>query len=70
MSADHGFACPPSSQAVLRMRRHSLVYRDARSGKEVHLPCDRIVLLEEAPAPLRLYREAVAERIAPEIVLL
>ena len=52
------------------MRRHSLVYRDARSGKEVHLPCDRIVLLEEAPASLRLYREAVAERIAPEIVLL
>ncbi len=59
-----------SGCTLLRMRRHSLVYRDARSGKEVHLPCDRIVLLEEAPASLRLYREAVAERIAPEIVLL
>lgn len=55
---------------LLRMRRHSVVYRESPEGREIHLRCDRIVLLEEGPVPLRLYQEAIAGKIAPEIILL
>lgn len=52
----------------LRMRRHSLVL--ALNGKEKHLRCDAVILAAEAPAPLRLYGEAVREKLAPNIQLL
>ena len=52
------------------MRRHAIFYRNDPGGKDLHLHCDRVVLLEKEPAPLRLYREALSDRLAQEIILL
>ncbi len=54
---------------LLRMRRHILVGRDA-DGKDRHLLCDRVLLAEESPAPLRLYREALGGGLAGQVILL
>lgn len=59
-----------SGCCLQRMRRHAIFYRNDPDGKDLPLHCDRIVLLEKEPAPLRLYREALADRLAPEIILL
>ena len=53
-----------------RMRRHTIFAEDIVSGKEQHIRCDAILLAEQSPAPLRLYEEAVRERLAPQIQLL
>ncbi len=53
----------------LRMQRHILVCRDA-DGKERHLLCDRVLLAEESPAPLRLYQEVLRSGFAGQVVLL
>lgn len=54
----------------LRMRRHTLFYLDLADRKEKHVRCEAVILAEESPAPLRLYREAVAQQLAPNIQLL
>ena len=55
---------------MLRMRKHTVFAENAATGKETHIRCDAILLAEKAPTPLRLYEDAVRERLAQQIQLL
>ena len=52
-----------------QMRQHLIVLED-ESGRPINIRCDRIVLAQKKPVPLRLYQEAVRDRLAPKIQLL
>lgn len=55
---------------VSRVRRGLLGLEDLQGGKRRVILCDLVVLAEKAPAPLRLYEEALREKLAPEIRIL
>ena len=59
-----------TGQRASRIRFHTLFTEDVISGAEGHAHCDLIILAEREPAPMRLYEEAVRERLAPQIQLL
>ena len=59
-----------TGQQITRIRFHTIFTEDPVSGTERNARCDLILLAERAPAPMRLYGEAVREHLAPQIQLL
>lgn len=59
-----------TGQQITRIRFHTIITEDPVSGTERNARCDLILLAERAPAPMRLYGEAVREHLAPQIQLL
>ena len=59
-----------TGQQISRIRFHTIFMEDTISGTEDHVRCDLILLARREPAPMRLYEEAVRERLAPQIQLL
>ena len=54
---------------IKQVKKRLLLVEDAE-GREKRVLCDKLVLAEERPAPLRLYEEAVRERLAPVVQML
>ena len=59
-----------TGKRISRIRFHTIFTEDPISGEEGHVRCDLIILAQCEPAPLRLYEEAVRERLAPQIQIL
>ena len=59
-----------TGQRISRIRFHTIFTENTVSGAEDHVRCDLILLARREPAPLRLYEEAVRERLAPQIQLI
>lgn len=59
-----------TGQRASRIFRHTIFSEDPNGGAESHVHCDQIVLTEKAPAQMRLYEEAVREKLAPQIQIL
>ena len=59
-----------TGQQISRLRFRTIFTEDPVSGVEDHVRCDLILLARREPAPMRLYEEAVRERLAAQIQLL